>query len=255
METPKRTIEPGTPQPNEKYKIDIMPRGPYLVYGNPPLQQKILTPNKEQIPWTYTDGKTYPTNHEPTALCRCGHSQNHPYCDGSHAHAEWDSTLTADNTPLLENAESYDGPIVRLEDNLKYCVHARICMAKKSVWKLTFRSNDPKARHAAIHESTLCPSGRLKLWDKQKEAFIEPPFRPALGLIEDSQEKCSGPLWVQGGIPINGPEGILYEQRNRVTLCRCGSSLNKPFCDGSHLKTGFNDRLPLKKMGVEESPS
>ena len=147
--------EPGTPQPNEKYKIDIMPRGPYLVYGNPPLQQKILTPNKEQIPWTYTDGKTYPTNHEPTALCRCGHSQNHPYCDGSHAHAEWDSTLTADNTPLLENAESYDGPIVRLEDNLKYCVHARICMAKNPF------GNSPSAPMTQKHgmlPSTKAPS-------------------------------------------------------------------------------------------------
>lgn len=246
MEEQKRMTEPGTPQPDEKYRIDIIAKGPYLVHGNPPLQQKILVLNEEQIPWEYADGNTYSTIEEPTALCRCGHSKKTPYCDGSHAHAEWDPTLTADNVPLLENAESYDGPTVQLADNMEYCVHARICMAKGTIWELTTQSDKPEARESAIHESVFCPSGRLKLWDKQEGAFIEPPLQPALGLIEDPQEQCSGPLWVQGGIPVNGPDGTLYEQRNRVTLCRCGSSTNKPFCDGSHIKARFNDHLPLE---------
>ena len=165
MEEQKRMTEPGTPQPDEKYRIDIIAKGPYLVHGNPPLQQKILVLNEEQIPWEYADGNTYSTIEEPTALCRCGHSKKTPYCDGSHAHAEWDPTLTADNVPLLENAESYDGPTVQLADNMEYCVHARICMAKGTIWELTPQSDKPEARDSAIHESVFCPSGRLKLWD------------------------------------------------------------------------------------------
>ena len=36
-------------------------------------------------------------------------------------------------------------------------------------------------------------------------------------------------------------DGFEYEVRNRVTLCRCGQSQNKPFCDGTHAQTKFKD--------------
>lgn len=256
MEKNKRFIEPGTPQPDPQYHIEIMAGGPYLVHGNPPLQQEILVLNEEKIPWDYVKGHKYPTTEEPTALCRCGQSRKHPYCDGSHAHADWEPGLTADNIPLLENAELFDGPSVQLADNPEYCVHARICMAKGTAWRNTKHSDNAEARDIAVHETILCPSGRLKLWDKQKEAFIEPPLKPTIGLIEDPQKECSGPLWVMGGIPVNGPDGTAYEQRNRVTLCRCGASNNKPFCDGTHVIIHFNDNLPLtteieENMGKE----
>ena len=54
-------------------------------------------------------------------------------------------------------------------------------------------------------------------------------------------QKVSGPLWVKGGVAIEASDGFAYETRNRVTLCRCGRSSNKPFCDGTHCKTKFND--------------
>lgn len=253
MEENKHQVEPGTPIPDAKYRIDIMANGPYLVHGNPPLRQEILVLNEEDTPWEYDPGHDYPTTEEPTPLCRCGQSHKHPYCDGSHAHTEWDPELTAENVPLLENTELFDGPTVRLADNIKYCSHARICMSKGTVWQLTEESDDPESRELAIHESTYCPSGRLKLWDKEEDKFFEPPFQPALGLIEDPQEKCSGPIWVKGGIPVNGPDGTAYEQRNRVNLCRCGASANKPFCDGTHIKTHFNDHLSLNTETEENN--
>jgi CDGSH-type Zn-finger protein len=40
---------------------------------------------------------------------------------------------------------------------------------------------------------------------------------------------------------VEGPDGEAYEVRNRVTLCRCGGSSNKPFCDGIHKELGFSD--------------
>ena len=252
MEKKTRKIEPGTPTPDPKYHLEITADGPYLVYGNPPLQQDIFVLNKEQIPWEYTQGHKYPTDNEPTALCRCGQSKNHPYCDGSHHHADWDPTLTAGNIPLLENADLYDGPGVQLADNTEYCVHARFCMARGTVWQLTEDSGNPEAHDLAVHESMYCPSGRLKLWDKEEEKFYEPPLKPALGLIEDPQEECSGPLWVKGGIPVNGPDGTEYEQRNRVTLCRCGASANKPYCDGTHVTVHFQDHLPLSTESEEK---
>ncbi|HUS98844.1 MAG TPA: CDGSH iron-sulfur domain-containing protein [Candidatus Thermoplasmatota archaeon] len=44
----------------------------------------------------------------------------------------------------------------------------------------------------------------------------------------------SGPIWIRGGIPIESANGSPYIKRNRITLCRCGKSKNKPFCDSSH---------------------
>ena len=80
-----------------------------------------------------------------------------------------------------------------------------------------------------------CPSGRLVAHDRDGKA-IEPDFEPSIGLVHDTQAAKMGPLWVRGGIQVESADGKPYEVRNRVTLCRCGKSRNKPFCDGSHLK-------------------
>jgi hypothetical protein len=75
----------------------------------------------------------------------------------------------------------------------------------------------------------------LVAWEKNGKV-IESDFEPSIGLVEDTQAKKMGPIWVRGGIPVESAAGKPYEVRNRVTLCRCGKSSNKPFCDGSHLK-------------------
>jgi len=46
---------------------------------------------------------------------------------------------------------------------------------------------------------------------------------------------------VKGDVPIVSADGKAYETRNRVTLCRCGKSKNKPFCDGFHIRVRFSD--------------
>ncbi|WP_298253461.1 CDGSH iron-sulfur domain-containing protein [Bradyrhizobium sp.] len=61
----------------------------------------------------------------------------------------------------------------------------------------------------------------------------------SIGLVEDPLDGCSGPLWLRGGIAVISADGFEYEVRNRVTLCRCGASKNKPFCDGTHASIKF----------------
>jgi CDGSH-type Zn-finger protein len=63
---------------------------------------------------------------------------------------------------------------------------------------------------------------------------VEPQLEKSIGLIEDPSKGVDGPFWVRGGIPVYSAEWELYEIRNRMTLCRCGKSANKPFCDSSH---------------------
>jgi hypothetical protein len=50
----------------------------------------------------------------------------------------------------------------------------------------------------------------------------------------------SGPIEVTGDFIITGSDGIKMETTGPVYLCRCGASGNKPFCDGSHHRVGFN---------------
>lgn len=240
----KREIEGGTPLVDKKYSIVIDKQGPYLVYGRPPLKQQFMVQNEEGVSWSYRDGMAFEVADEPMALCRCGASANKPFCDGAHLTANWDPTLTADNKPVLHGAEVIDGPTLQVTDNERYCAFARFCDAYGRIWNLVEGSDDEETRDLTIREANYCPAGRLKVWDKEKGEFIENRLEPSLVLLEDPQERCSGPLFVRGGIPMDDSDGVQYEARNRVTLCRCGASSNKPFCDGSHVNVRFRDGLP-----------
>ncbi len=230
------------------YYIKIVADGPYLVYGNPPIDQEIITPNEEGSSWVYRKGTHFETPQPgdgPIALCRCGYSRHKPFCDGSHRNADWDPTETNDKRPLLEGAEEIDGPTLTLGDNEQYCAFARFCDAYGRVWNLVEIARRPEEKELVKHEVGHCPAGRLVLYDKESGEMFEPPFKPSIGIIEDPGLKISGPIWVKGGIRIESADGGSYEIRNRVTLCRCGQSQNKPFCDGTHASMHFRDDLPL----------
>ena len=216
------------------YRIKVTKDGPYLVSGGVPLSDQTICVDDDGQPHGWKEGRKYPAR-ESYALCRCGYSQQMPYCDGSHVRVEFDGTETATDTPYLEQAEQLDGPDLKLTDAEAFCVGAGFCRREGGTWALTRKSADPKAKQTAIEEACECPSGRLVAWEKGDQA-IEPDFEPSIGLVEDTQAKKMGPIWVRGGIPVESSSGKTYETRNRVTLCRCGQSSIRPFCDGSHLK-------------------
>lgn len=217
-----------------KHKVKVMKDGPYLVSRGVPLSEQNICVDTDGQCHGWKEGKRYPVQ-ESYALCRCGQSKNKPYCDGSHQQVKFEGTETASHEPYLEQAGIIDGPGINLSDVQGLCATARFCHRAGGTWKLTQQSNDPEAKQKAIEEACDCPSGRLVAWDKEGKA-IEPDFEPSIGLVEDTQAGEKGPIWVRGGIPIESAEGKTYEVRNRVTLCRCGKSSNKPFCDGSHLE-------------------
>jgi len=221
-------------KPNKKRKIKITKDGPYVVSGGIPLSEQIICINSNGDYHGWREGKKYPLQ-ENYALCRCGHSKNKPFCDGTHKKIHFDGTETASREPYLKQASEIDGPGLRLTDVQNLCASARFCHRAGGVWKLTRQSDDPEAKQTAIEEACDCPAGRLVAWEKDGKA-IEPEFEPSIGLVEDPQARVMGPIWVRGGISIESADGTIYEIRNRVTLCSCGKSTNKPFCDGSHLR-------------------
>ncbi len=194
--------------------------------------------------WYYQAGESYSTETEPTALCRCGASHGQPYCDGHHTQVEWDDRLTASLEPLLESAEVVEGEDLTLSDNEKYCVYARFCHPGGGAWRLTLQSGAEEAKKEAIREASLCPSARLVAFERGGDVPYEFDFEPSVALLEDPQIGVSSGLWLRGGIPFAAKDGAEYEVRNRVVLCRCGGSHNKPYCDGSHATLRWHDGLP-----------
>jgi CDGSH-type Zn-finger protein len=229
---------------NDTYYILVEKEGPYLVYGKPSINQEIITPNEKGESWTYTKGKSVENTEEPIALCRCGQSHHKPCCDCTHEYVEWDSEETASKEALLPKAKQFHGDRVGmlLNDNgRKYCTFSRFCDVDGDIWKLMGKAATVEDKALMEHEATHCPSGRLVLVNEKTGQVYEPELNPAIGIIEDRVMKVSGPIWVKGGIRIQSADGDSYEIRNRATLCRCGKSKNKPFCDGSHLDLKFQD--------------
>jgi CDGSH-type Zn-finger protein len=227
--------EPPTCLHEDEKRIRVIKNGPYIVSGGIPLLIKEIRNDAEGYCSTWSDIRTFPLQKQ-YALCRCGHSNNKPFCDGSHTKNHFNGTETAEDEPYLNRVDRINGPTLSLTDAEHMCVHARFCMRAGGIWNLTRQSDNREARDIAIEEAGNCPSGRLVIWDKKTGKALEPEFEKSIVVIEYPPRSEHGPLWVRGGIPVESSDGHVYEIRNRVTLCRCGKSYNKPFCDGSHIE-------------------
>lgn len=221
-------------------KIKINKDGPYIVFGKLPLAKEIVELGDEDEPEKYRSGEKYPEQ-ETYSLCRCGQSKTKPFCDGIHKKIKFNGTETASKRKFSEQAEKISGPELDLLDVTDFCSSGRFCHRGGGTWSLTENSDNNISRELAIEEAGCCPSGRLVACDKITGQAIEPDFQPSVSLIEDPQAQASGPIWVKGGVPIESSAGDELEIRNRVTLCRCGQSKNKPYCDGAHIGCRFND--------------
>jgi CDGSH-type Zn-finger protein len=220
-------------------KVTITKNGPYRVSGNLPLGEETIGANAagESVKWEH--GKQYPQQVQ-YALCRCGHSAHKPFCDGTHAKIGFDGTETASRAPYREQAKVMRGPKMSLTDVESLCASGRFCDPNGSVWNLVNDTDNPRARDHFVRQTCDCPSGRLVAWDNATGEALEPKYEHSIGLIRDPVNACLGPIWLRGGVQLVGGDGFEYEVRNRMTLCRCGASKNKPFCDGAHVSIGFN---------------
>ena len=214
-------------------KITIVNNGPYQVTGGVPLVRDTIGADKagNSVDWVAGAG---PDVRPAYVLCRCGQSQTKPFCDGSHARIGFDGSETASRAPYDEQAGVMEGPAMALTDAEALCAFARFCDRDGNVWNNVSKVAAEPARTAFVHQVGQCPSGRLRALDAATGAAEEPALDPSVALVADPAQGVAGPIWVRGGIEIVGADGVAYEVRNRVKLCRCGASKNKPFCDGSH---------------------
>ena len=225
-----------------KPQVVVAKNGPYLVSGAIPLAKQTIVADEEGGSESWKESKPFPTQ-ESYALCRCGHSNNKPFCDGTHKKIGFDGTEVASREPYRAQAQQLDGPVYSLTDAEVLCAGARFCDPNSQVWNQVERTDDAKVRETFIRQVNNCPSGRLVAWERKSGQPIEHKLPVSIGVIEDPAEGVGGPLWLRGGIPLIAADGSAYEIRNRMTVCRCGGSKNKPFCDGTHLTIKFRDSL------------
>lgn len=130
----------------------------------------------------------------------------------------------------IETAEG-KGLTVRFEG--KRCIHARFCVLGAPK---VFRANTPGEwifpdamdTEAVVRIAYACPSGAIRFARKDGGLEEQPPPVNLAAIRENGPYAFRAPLTV-GGVDVGF----------RATLCRCGASKNKPFCDGSHNAIGF----------------
>jgi CDGSH-type Zn-finger protein len=220
-------------------KIVVIKDGPYTVTGNVPLTRKEQVVSEYGEPLTWKKSGTVATK-ETYNLCRCGRSKEMPFCDGSHYDVEFDGTETADAAPTAARQTVIAGGtkiVVRRDTSL--CMESGFCGNRfTDIDKMTPHTDDTQVRAQVMAMIERCPSGSFVFSLEDGGLDIEPDLPEEIAIVTEitSGGPVTGPLWVTGGIPLQRADGKPFETRNRVTLCGCGKSKNKPLCDGTHRK-------------------
>jgi CDGSH-type Zn-finger protein len=218
-------------------KIVIRRDGAYKVYGSIPLVHKTQVVSEYGEPLTWKKDFEYPLKAE-YSLCRCGRSKEMPYCDSAHNDFDFDGTETADTHTHAERQvelEGGKGIIVKKDDYL--CMNSGFCGNRlTNIDEMIARTDEPAVRAEIIAMIERCPSAAYVYAMKTGEPDIEPDLPMQIAETTEITEygPIEGPLWVTGNIPIERADGQPFETHNRVTLCNCGESCKKPFCDGTH---------------------
>jgi CDGSH-type Zn-finger protein/uncharacterized Fe-S cluster protein YjdI len=144
------------------------------------------------------------------------------------------ATAAAPASVTVDGVETVQGTALELSFETKRCIHARFCVTGapqvflanvQGAW--IFPDAMPVAR--VVEVAHACPSGAIRYRRKDGQPDETPPP------VNLATVREAGPYAVRGELVLDGqPAGT------RATLCRCGASRNKPFCDSSHHDVGFS---------------
>jgi CDGSH-type Zn-finger protein/ferredoxin len=170
----------------------------------------------------------------PAYLCRCGRSENKPFCDGAHSRVGFEGQREIDRERLQE----YAGKAVTVHFNRSICSGAANCVrALPTVFK-SEGSEDwihPDRDDAAkiIKVVNACPSGALS-YSQGGRTIVDRREKPRVAIVKDGPYNVEGVELEQTSAPTNG-------SATKYSLCRCGLSKNKPYCDYSHAEQHWKD--------------
>lgn len=168
------------------------------------------------------------------ALCRCGGSASKPFCDGTHQKNGFSGARLVDGS--ANKRDSYAAKRITIHDNRSLCAHSGRCTeGLASVFKYGSEPwIDPTGAEVEAIIKTIhsCPSGALSYTLDGVQAQDQ-NLSPSITLTPD------GPYAVAGHVKLFGQSCEQGAATEHYTLCRCGDSKNKPFCDGTHWSLGF----------------
>ena len=164
----------------------------------------------------------------------------------------------AEPTTVVDGVQYVEGKAMTLLFEGKRCIHSRMCVTGapdvfvanvKGPW-IHPDAMDVEQLVAVAH---ACPSGAIRY--RRKDGRPDEPAPP----VNLATVREAGPYAVRGELQIDGVDAGF-----RATLCRCGASKNKPFCDGSHKHIGFSasgepptgktDMLPVRNGALAIDP-
>ena len=212
---------------DEKPKILCLPNGPYYLLNDRKMHvvDNLQNSKGEKL-----------SNIHGIALCRCGGSKNKPFCDGTHGINGFKSEKLTDGSK--NKRERYACEKVTVNDNRGICAHSGVCT--NNLAKVFRSKTEPwiDADGATVEEiiKTVkqCPSGALSYSIDDVE-YKDQDREPMLTVSKD------GPYHITGGIELIDESFGAGASKEHYTLCRCGGSKNKPFCDGTHWYIKFKD--------------
>lgn len=205
---------------SEKTSITPKPDGPYIVKRlgkfankNGPIETK-----------------------ETMALCRCGGSANKPFCDGTHKEIGFSSEKLEGR--VEDKREKYKGRKITIHDNRGICAHAGHCTDRlASVFRMKeepWIQPDAAGVDEVIATIRKCPSGALSYSIGGVE-HCNGGGEPGIYVAPNGPYEVSGDVELLDTTPGEGAS------KDHLTLCRCGASKNKPYCDGTHWTIEFTD--------------
>src|SRR6202042_3697669 len=154
------------PRPNQERsmakpaRVVVSKDGPYMVTGGPPLSRQTIVTDAEGGSERWEEGEPFPVR-QTYPLCRCGHSNTKPFCDGTHGTVGFDGTETAGREPYLKQAKLLEGPVLSLSDAEGLCAFGRFCDPHGSVWNEVAHTDEPTTRERFLRR---CNVARLAAW-------------------------------------------------------------------------------------------
>ncbi len=134
--------------------------------------------------------------------------------------------------------KQYSNQQITLDWKPNLCIHSKKCWLELgSVFnphEKPWIKMDGATTEEIIQQINNCPSGALSFNHNNQEKMSETPQAEF-----EMKIVPNGPILCQGNVTVTLPDGTTKVHEGKVSLCRCGASANKPYCDGKHREIGF----------------
>jgi CDGSH-type Zn-finger protein len=168
------------------------------------------------------------TLEKSTFICRCGKSKNQPFCDGTHLKNNFNSQKELKE----EIIQVYNSKDVTVTFNRSICAGSAQCVKEfptiySSESSQDWINLDTETTEEIIKSIEGCPSSALSYSIEDKQ-IMEDYKKENIHILKN------GPINVIGQVNLKIEHWSSFANKTKFTLCRCGASENKPFCDYSH---------------------